>query len=89
MSGDRPTATECAIVSGTAFSCACATFALSAVLLIPVCGAVLQSIAAPPLIQHVVVLFLLFVLPIIGAFKGIGIGARLVSRRFEGHAAVK
>lgn len=85
MSDERPTATECVIVAGTAFSCSCAAFALSAILLIPIIGGFLQSIAAPPLIQQGTVLFLLFGLPIVAAIKGIDIGARLLGQGPEGH----
>ena len=76
---DQPTSkTDCAIVAGTAFSCSCAAFALSALFLVPLIGTVLQSIDAHVLVQQGAVLFCLFVLPVVAAIKGIGVGARFV-----------
>lgn len=85
---DRPiTKTECVIVAGTAFSCSCAAFALSALFLVPVIGAILQSIDAPSLAQKGTVLFCLFGLPIVAAIKGINIGARFLERPSAGNPA--
>ena len=58
------------IVCGTAFSCACAIFAAAIVLLIPLFGSIMQTLAVADLIQQLTVMLLLFGLPRSGRICG-------------------
>ncbi len=68
-------------VSFTAFAISCAAFAASILFFIPVIGSAMQSLQLPDLLQQVIVMFLLFGIPIIGAFGGINIGMQLIEKQ--------
>lgn len=68
---------EKATIVFVALSCACATFALSVMVLVPIFGMLMLKLGLPELFQQVVILALLFFLPIVGAVWGIELGARV------------
>ncbi len=78
MNRHASTATEKAIVGGTAFSCSCAALAVTAFLLIPIASAVMHSFSVPGALRQLVIFSLLVGPPIVAALGGIRIASSLV-----------
>ncbi len=78
MNGLGSTKVEKAIIGGTAFSCACAGFAASAFLLIPVASAVMRSLSVAGVLQQAVILSLLLGLPIVAGLGGVRVASSIV-----------
>ena len=66
------------LVCVVSFSSACAGFALSLLVLIPVLGSLMLYLHIPALIQQSVILGLLFVPTIVAALMGINVADRII-----------
>ncbi len=84
QNADDSTFADKAIVCGVACSVACGTFAVSAAILLPLTGSLLNAVAAPVWLHIPLVLVGVVGLTIIGALAGVSIGSKMVlANRWE------